>query len=121
MEERVSMIKTTVVIPNYNGMKYIENCLLSFMNQSISECRIIVVDNGSTDGSRELVQEKFPTVDLISLKENTGFCKAVNLGIQASNSEYVLLLNNDTTIEKDFLEQMEKGMECSEKDFFSVC
>lgn len=117
MEERGNMIKTTVVIPNYNGMKYIENCLLSLMKQSISEYRIIVVDNGSTDGSRELVKEKFPMVDVISLKENTGFCKAVNVGIQASDSKYVLLLNNDTTVEKDFLEQMEKGMERSEKIF----
>lgn len=113
------MIRTTVVIPNYNGMKYLENCLCSLMKQSISEYRIIVVDNGSTDGSRELVSDKFPTVDLIALKENAGFCKAVNLGIQASDSKYVLLLNNDTTVEKDFLEQMEEGMECSER-FFSA-
>ena len=76
------MQRTTVVIPNFNGIGFIGKCLESLLAQDIpsSEYRIIVVDNGSTDGSRQLVEEAFPQVSLIALAENTGFCHAVNVG-----------------------------------------
>ena len=56
MEENTKKIRSTVIIPNYNGIKYIENCLRSLAGE---RAHVIVVDNGSTDGSRELVREKF--------------------------------------------------------------
>ena len=64
------MQRTTVVIPNFNGIGFIGKCLESLLAQDIpsSEYRIIVVDNGSTDGSRQLVEEAFPQVSLIALR-----------------------------------------------------
>ena len=79
--------RSTIIIPNYNGMAYLENCLASLRGEP---ARVIVVDNGSTDGSRELVQEKFPKVRLISLDRNYGFCRAVNRGMEASETTYVI-------------------------------
>lgn len=101
-------IRSTIVIPNYNGIKYIENCLHSLAEEP---AQVIVVDNGSADGSRELVQKKFPQVRLICLDRNYGFCKAVNAGIAASKTAYVILLNNDTEAEAGFVRALEKPLE----------
>ena len=108
--------RTTVVIPNYNGIQYIENCLKSLY---AGRCRpvVIVVDNGSGDESRRLVKEKFPQVKLISLEENTGFCHAVNVGIREADTEFVFLLNNDTTVEEGCVEELEKALSVSENIF----
>ena len=67
------MYKTTVIIPNYNGIAYIEKCLLTVL-ASETKTDVIVVDNGSTDGSKELVKSRFPEVTLVELETNTGFC-----------------------------------------------
>lgn len=105
------MIKTTVVIPNYNGIKYLEDCL-TFLNRSKETTfETIVVDNGSTDGSLRLIKERFPWVKLIALEENTGFSHAVNVGIRESKTPYVLLLNNDTIVEHDFVMRLEQAMD----------
>lgn len=91
------MCEVTIIIPNYNGKKFINECLESILKQEDApRYRVLVVDNGSNDGSREVVAEKFPQVILIALPSNTGFCHAVNVGIQASDTPYVILLNNDT-------------------------
>ncbi|MCR4738664.1 MAG: glycosyltransferase family 2 protein [Lachnospiraceae bacterium] len=97
------MAKVTVVIPNYNGINFIENCLSSLMDQTFPDFDICVVDNASTDGSAELIGEKFPEVLLIRNTENYGFAKAVNQGIRQSTSGYVILLNNDTVTDRDFV------------------
>ncbi len=104
------MNKTTVVIPNYNGIDFIEKCLTS-VEKSTVPLNITVVDNGSSDGSKELVKDKFPNVKLIELSENTGFCHAVNVGIENSDTPYVYLLNNDTVIEENAVEILENDMD----------
>ncbi len=101
-------IQSTVVIPNYNGIRYIEKCLNSLVDEP---AHVIVVDNGSDDGSRELVQEKFPQVELICLDRNYGFCKAVNVGIERSKTKYVILLNSDTEAEAGFVRALEQPLE----------
>lgn len=107
-----SAVKSTVVIPNYNGISYIKNCLDSLQaEREQTDFRVIVVDNHSTDGSKEIVAGEYPYVKLIAFDENTGFCKAVNAGIEAADTEYVILLNNDTTVEKGFVSALEKVME----------
>ena len=105
------MVKSTVVIPNYNGIRYIEDCLDSLYAGTQTQFKVIMVDNASTDGSRELVQEKFPQVKLICNETNTGFSEAVNQGIQASTTSYVILLNNDTRADKAFIHELEKAIE----------
>lgn len=103
------MIKTTVVIPNYNGIEYIDNCLAS-LYRGTAATEIIVVDNHSEDGSPELVREKYPGVRLITFAENKGFSAAVNAGIKAADTEYVLLLNNDTVADKGMVTELERAL-----------
>lgn len=103
-------MKTTVVIPNYNGKNFLENCLNSATKSTVC-ASIIVVDNGSDDGSLELLAQEFPKVKVIPFSENRGFCSAVNAGIEAAKTPYVFLLNNDTTIEPDCIERLEQAME----------
>lgn len=107
----------SVVIPNYNGLQYIERCLESLKKQSFQEYEVIFVDNGSKDGSMEAVRENYPWVRLICLLENTGFCGAVNAGIRASEAEYVVLLNNDTEADPDFLKELYRGISEKSKAF----
>lgn len=111
------MKRVSVVIPNYNGMQYIKACLDSLMQQTIKDWEILFVDNGSTDGSREFVEREYPQVTVIPLSENTGFCHAVNVGIQKAEAEYVVLLNNDTEAEPEFLEMLYEGIRVKQNAF----
>ena len=113
-------MKVSIVIPNYNGQKYLKDCLDSLSKQSFKEFETIIVDNASKDGSCEFILAHYPNAKLISLKQNYGFSKAVNEGIKASNSQYVVLLNNDTEVDKFWLENL---VNCIEKDekIFSCC
>ncbi|MBA2713470.1 MAG: glycosyltransferase family 2 protein [Rubrobacteraceae bacterium] len=88
--------RVTVVIPNWNGERFLELCLGSLRNQSFKDFETILVDNGSSDGSLGFVAERFPEVKTIALGENRGFAEAVNEGIKAAATEFVALLNNDT-------------------------
>ena len=110
-------MKSTIVIPNYNGMAYLEKCLSSIIEDAKSHpARILVVDNGSADGSCELA-EGTAGVEVVRMGENTGFCRAVNAGIQASDTPYVILLNNDLTIESGFIKAMEAALDNDPKAF----
>lgn len=101
-------IQSTIVIPNYNGINYIEKCLHALEGEP---AHIIVVDNGSTDGSRQIVQEKFPQIELVCLEKNYGFSRAVNVGISGSKTRYVILLNNDTQVQPGFVRALEQPLE----------
>lgn len=111
------MQEATVVIPNYNGIAYIERCLNALRKQSISAFHIIVVDNGSTDGSSEIIKSCYTEVELIAFNENTGFCKAVNAGIKQAKTPYIILLNNDTEAEEQFVEELLKAVKRSPRIF----
>ncbi len=113
------MCRATIVIPNYNGLSYIAACLTTLRNQDASDIEIIVVDNASTDGSRELVIRDFPEVRLIPMEENTGFSKAVNVGIKAASAPYVILLNNDTEVDRAFVNCLVNAIAKDER-LFSV-
>lgn len=108
-------IKTTIIIPNYNGLSFMEPCFESLKEQTVRDFKVLVVDNGSTDGSVEWLKEH--RVPSIFLKENTGFSGAVNTGIRAADTTYVLLLNNDTRVEPGFVAAMERAMDQSPKIF----
>ena len=111
------MKEATVIIPNYNGLSYIGDCLESLMHQSLMP-DIIVVDNGSADGSVD-VAKKYDNVSVILLPENMGFCRAVNEGIKAADTKYVILLNNDTKVENTFVEELVRAIGAFD-DTFSV-
>ena len=104
------MKKVSVIIPNYNGMQYVKRCLDSLMEQTLKDWEILFIDNGSADGSRELVEKEYPLVRVIALPENLGFCGAVNIGIHAATAPYVVLLNNDTEAEPEFLQELYDGI-----------
>lgn len=105
------MSNLTVIIPNYNGKSMLESCFKSLENQGYSE--VIIVDNGSQDGSAEYIKENHPEFTLIENQENLGFSKAVNQGIKASKTDYVFLLNNDVELEENCLSNL---MKCIQKD-----
>lgn len=111
------MSKVSIVIPNYNGIKYVETCLDALKEQTMKDVEILVIDNGSTDGSLELVQEKYPEVSVVPMGTNTGFCGAVNEGIRRSRSPYVLLLNNDTQATPTFVEELYRAIAQNERIF----
>ncbi|MBP3421613.1 MAG: glycosyltransferase family 2 protein [Lachnospiraceae bacterium] len=115
-------MKTTVVIPNYNGIKYLENCIESLvLAKEQGEFAILVIDNGSTDGSLEKAKEYEANglLTVVAFPKNTGFCGAVNEGIRRAQTEYVLLLNNDTEVTKDFVKNLEIFMD-EHADAFSA-
>ena len=100
------MAETSVIIVNLNGMEHIESCLASLFRQTYSDFEIILVDNGSTDGSLYYVRRNFPKVKVLPLEKNTGFAYATNRGIAQTSSPYIALLNNDIELEANWLQHM---------------
>ncbi|SHJ17587.1 glycosyltransferase family 2 protein [Parasporobacterium paucivorans] len=109
--------KVTVIIPNYNGLKFLKPCMESLVKQNYPDYEILIMDNASTDGSIEYIREKFPRVNLVCLDKNYGFTGAVNKGIELTESPYFILLNNDTEVEPDFVGELVKAIEKSDKIF----
>lgn len=99
-----------IIILNWNGKHHLSECLTSVLKQTYKEYEVIVVDNGSTDGSQDYIRSNYPSVSLISNDQNFGFCKGNNIGIVAAKGEYIVLLNNDTIVETDWLEQLHDCM-----------
>ncbi|MFQ5449707.1 MAG: glycosyltransferase family 2 protein [Nitrospinaceae bacterium] len=104
-------MKVSVIVPNWNGIRFIGMCLDSLAASTFGAFEVIVVDNGSVDGSRELVEEEYPWVRLVKLPENMGFATACNRGIQAARGDYICLLNNDIEVEPGWITQLYEGME----------
>jgi len=97
----------SIVLVCWNNKDYLEPCLRSLYDSNLkSSFDVIVVDNGSTDGSQEMLQEKFPAVKLVQNDGNVGLGKASNQGIEATDGKYILLLNNDTIVNGQSLDQM---------------
>ena len=108
--------KVTVVIPVWNGAARLAACLDALAAQSFRDFAVIVVDNGSTDNSRALVARHAPQAALIAWERNRGFAAAVNAGIRASRTEYVALLNMDTSPRPDWLANLVQAMDTSAPD-----
>ena len=96
----------SVVIPNWNGARFLAVCLDALRDQTQDGVEIILVDNASSDGSQRFVKTNYPEVRLLELEENRGFTGACNLGIEAAAGAYIALLNNDTEVEADWAEQV---------------
>ena len=107
------MLKYAVIIPNWNGLDFLADCLDAALAQTLP-ATVIVVDNGSTDGSLELLRDKYPQVTLIARDKNYGFTGGVNPGLEAAlalNVEAAALLNNDAIPAPDWLEQLAAVLE----------
>ncbi|KAF5083930.1 Glycosyl transferase family 2 [anaerobic digester metagenome] len=111
-------MQLTVIIPNYNGRHFLKPCFKSLNRQEIP-LEVIVIDNASEDGSADYIKDKYPNFTLIKNHENLGFAAAVNQGIQASKTDYVFLLNNDTELEENCISKLVKCIE-SDENIFAV-
>jgi len=108
----------TVIIPNYNGKHFLKDCFDS-LNLQNHIFKVIVVDNGSDDGSANFIKENYPEFSVLENKENLGFAKAVNQGINASETEYIFLLNNDVKLKENCISNL---IDCikEDEDIFAV-
>jgi len=98
----------SIIIINLNGTKWINKCLSSLVKQTYKKIEIIIVDNNSHDDSIKYVNKDFPHVKIIKNNTNVGFSRAVNQGIKLAKGEYAVIMNNDTWIEKNFIEKLLK-------------
>ena len=100
----------TVIIPNWNGLRFLSTCLTALRQQTYRDFETIVVDNGSTDGSREFIAREYAEARVIALDSNRGFAPAVNVGIRAARGDVVVLLNNDTEADSHWLEEIARAL-----------
>jgi GT2 family glycosyltransferase len=95
-----------VIVPNWNGRELLEVLMPSLAAQDFEGASVLIVDNGSTDGSVNYLRESWPDVEVLALPGNVGFAPAVNRGIEAGDSELVALLNNDMEVEPRWLAEL---------------
>lgn len=106
------MLDLSIIIVSWNAKAYLQKCIESIIRETSNyKKEIIVVDNASTDGSGELIKEKFQQVVLICNDVNLGFAKANNIGIRKSTGKYILLINSDVEVSKGCIDQMVLFME----------
>lgn len=106
-----SSSRISVIIPNWNGCKWLDGCLNALRSQDYADFEVLVVDDASTDGSVDHLKERFPEVRVLPLAGHQGFAAAVNAGIQATSGEYVILLNNDTLPSISFIRNLATAMD----------
>ena len=97
---------TSIVVLNYNAGDLLLNCIESVYKTQTHKFEVIVVDNISTDSSHKKCKEKFPQIRLIENKENLGYCEGNNVGIRNANGEFIVILNPDTKVESNWLEEL---------------
>jgi GT2 family glycosyltransferase len=102
----MSDAKASVIVLVWNGMGYVKPCLDSVLAQGLTDFEVIVVDNGSSDGSADFVAESYPQVRLIRNKRNLGFAAGNNIGLEAATGEVLVLLNQDTEVHEGWLEAL---------------
>lgn len=102
----IPMPKISIIIPHLNGKHHLDDCLGSLRRQTFTDFEVLLVDNGSTDGTQAYVREQFPEVKIIELGQNLGFTGACNAGWIASTGELIILLNNDTEVDPNWLREV---------------
>lgn len=116
-------LNTAVVVPNWNGLADLPECLNSLLAQSYKH-RLIVVENGSVDGSLEFLQKKYPQAELVINQTNLGFAGGVNSGIRKAmelGCKYVALFNNDAIADKNWLKHLVTELEAHPKAGIATC
>ncbi|MBN1549824.1 glycosyltransferase, partial [bacterium] len=98
--------RTSVIVLTFNGMAHVRECIDSLINQTNSDHEILIIDNGSKDGTPEWIETHYPQLNLIRLRKNIGFCKGMNVGVQRAKGHYVFLLNQDVKIERNCIREL---------------
>jgi len=101
----------SVVIPNWNGQRWLAGCLAALTAQERAPGEVIVVDNGSRDGSLEYLHAEHPEVRVIALSDNTGFAHAANVGLHVASGDFVALINADVELSSDWVARMTAALE----------
>ncbi len=96
----------SIIIVNYNGRHHLEECLKSLMQVTYKKFEVILVDNNSTDGSIEFVKNNHPSIKIKKLDKNYGFAEPNNIGAKIAKGDFLLFLNNDTTVNPNFIQEM---------------
>ncbi|MFA5125794.1 MAG: glycosyltransferase family 2 protein [archaeon] len=113
------MKKVSIIIVNWNGKKFLKNCLTAVFKQTYKNFDVYFVDNGSIDESSDYVKKNFPKVKIVQLDKNYGFAKGNNEGIKEAfkdkKMEYIVCLNNDTIVDKNWLKELVKTAESDKK------
>ncbi|MFH2136958.1 MAG: glycosyltransferase family 2 protein [Candidatus Omnitrophota bacterium] len=99
-------MEVSVIIVTWNAEKFIKDCLESVFSQSVRGIEIIVVDNGSSDGTLRILKGYLPRLQLIENKENKGFCEANNQGFNKAAGHYIMTLNSDIALDKDYIKHL---------------
>ncbi len=107
-EEVLNFPKVSIIILNWNEKEYLRKCLDSVLKTDYPNFEVIVVDNASVDGSKEMVKKEYSKVILIENKKNLGFCVGNNIGIKKARGDIIILLNNDTIVDKNWLKEIVK-------------
>jgi GT2 family glycosyltransferase len=100
-----------ILIPNYNGVTLLPTCLNALRAQTRQDFQVTIIDDGSTDHSRDLLTTDYPEVRIVSMPRNRGLAAAVNAGIAATNRSIVVLLNNDTEATPAWLAELVGALE----------
>ena len=109
-------MKVSIIIVNYNGKQFLQDCLDSVLSQSYDDFEVVLVDNASSDGSVKFVQQAYndKRIKIVEADENSGFSGGNNLGYKKSSGDLIILLNNDTTVDKDWLKYLVEAIEPGE-------
>jgi GT2 family glycosyltransferase len=107
----------SVIVINYNGKRHLKECFESLLNSQYpkEKLEILMIDNNSSDGSLEYVKKKFPIVKVLSLDKDYGYAGGIDRGVNAAKGEYLVLLTNDTVMEKKWLIEMIDVINCDKK------
>ncbi len=105
----------SAIIANWNKKAYLRKCLDSLLKQTYGPMEIIVVDNGSPDGSPQMLREEFAQVKLLANENNELYCRAQNQGIRLAKGEYIMCLNNDVLLQRHFLQKLVEAANINER------
>ncbi len=107
--------RVSIIVLTWNEKRHVLECLDSLRRLEYPNLEIIVVDNGSTDGTQKIIKEKFPELKLIQNKENLGFAEGNNIGARHATGDYLLFLNNDTVVDENMINELVKVAESDDK------
>ncbi|WP_291322890.1 glycosyltransferase [Desulfonatronospira sp.] len=115
-----SQVLVSIIIVNYNGIEHLKTCLPALMRTQKVPFEVLVVDNASSDGSVQWLQETYPEVKTISMETNLGFGRGNHLGVENARGQLVVFLNSDTMVEPDWLWTLIQPL-YAEPDIGAVC